>query len=1432
MSSAALAELAAAERVPSAVGGAATTPQERFSLLLLEDGEYYFRSHTAYFWPPDNKRQLGSLKFCSRSFFFVPRDVQQPIFRVPFEATSAIGAVEEAGPHGEDQFEAAASTRVDMRAGGVDAPYAHHQGDYRFRFSLVYASLEDVLPLVEELLLLAHAATATGGSRAARAEAAQKLAQIIQEHEEAERFNPGWLEEEESVVAEAPASAVTPLAAQPGRAVLTQHRLYFQPFNASVCAAPLQAYALSKVVAVAARVYQLEGLGLEVFFSSRHSLYLAFRSPADRDAFQAALMQQPALQLERMRSREQWTRDWVNGRISNFDYLMHLNREAGRSFKDLSQYPVMPWVVADYTSPTLDLSDPATYRDLSKPIGALNPHRLADFRQRYAELQQMMAPPDGGGSGGRGGKSSGKAGKNGGKGGPASKAAPPGAPPPLETPPFLYGCHYSSPGYVVFYLMRSDPQLMLRLQNGRFDAPDRLFWSIADTWKSVLSLPSDVKELVPEFYSNDPAFLLNRGGTDFGCRSGGQRVGDVALPPWAADARDFLYQLREALESPLVSARLHKWIDLVFGRKARGEAAVRADNVFHYLTYDEVALQWLASERDPAMRDALRLQMMEFGRTPRQLFTRKHPKRRVLGRGGMMACLGCFALPTAAAAPRPTNQLTGKPYDVRSIPPVSRAVFKLSCTPQHDKRQALLAFLEQAAAEGEPDALALRQTRGAELFLLVKAARDARAAGRVARSSGGGGRSEGAAAAAAAGTAEQMQETLVRAVAALAVCPQNRRHILEAGCLDPVAEALQAAQPAAATAAAQVGGPGYDGCSLERACSVGAGQEVCLPGSVCCQPRPSALCASLGSSRSTATCVMSLGWRMPALQALALLAREQSPRLQALDSRSLEALLGMLRQPPTPEALLAALSAVAYLSEAYPAHRTFFERRDLLGLLLQQLQSSAVSSAASSALADAAGAPSPTVRPDSRAGLLAGHRAESRAMRRRTTMVTRAAGTAADDAPNVQPSLVRRQHLQAVAVLLQDESQRDAFLAGSGALRALLEDCSSASLAVRSGAFECLAALTASDAMRQQVKDLRLLSLLLEGAGISAPQVQQPAAAAIANLCSDPALVVAELGSTPEGLAPVVALALAADEDVRRSAAAALWHLAVAPEARTLAIEAGALSALLSLAVQQRNVVARELARQALVRCCAEDEAQRAALEGMAAAKGLEAGEVAALLKPSSARSFASFAQRNVHHRKLHSDIPSSASGAISRTSSFRSAADASPFSNRAAQLGDMWSQASGSQTPGAAAAAAAANSGRSSSPGPELAGGGVAAAAAVASTAEEHAPARGAASVNGTANGEKALPPPLQVPHAPALPLPLPIITPVGGKPDSPLAAAKQQEGQQQQQQAPPQAIRLRSSAAAAEAAASSPKGVVAHRVQQLERTASGLGSDSDTQV
>lgn len=71
-------------------------------------------------------------------------------------------------------------------------------------------------------------------------------------------------------------------------------------------------------------------------------------------------------------ARERWRRR----EMTNFEYLMILNTLAGRSYNDLTQYPVFPWILADYTSETLDLKKSATFRDLSKPVGALDPKRF------------------------------------------------------------------------------------------------------------------------------------------------------------------------------------------------------------------------------------------------------------------------------------------------------------------------------------------------------------------------------------------------------------------------------------------------------------------------------------------------------------------------------------------------------------------------------------------------------------------------------------------------------------------------------------------------------------------------------------------------------------------------------------------------------------------------------------------------------------------------------------------------------------------------------------------------------------------------------------------------------------------------------------------------------------------------------------------------
>jgi Beige/BEACH domain len=73
---------------------------------------------------------------------------------------------------------------------------------------------------------------------------------------------------------------------------------------------------------------------------------------------------------------------WVAGTFSNGDYLLYLNFMGNRSFNDLTQYPVFPWIISDYKS----TSGASKYRDLTKPVGALNNDKLEQFRSKYFEI--------------------------------------------------------------------------------------------------------------------------------------------------------------------------------------------------------------------------------------------------------------------------------------------------------------------------------------------------------------------------------------------------------------------------------------------------------------------------------------------------------------------------------------------------------------------------------------------------------------------------------------------------------------------------------------------------------------------------------------------------------------------------------------------------------------------------------------------------------------------------------------------------------------------------------------------------------------------------------------------------------------------------------------------------------------------------------------
>ncbi|XP_065812969.1 lipopolysaccharide-responsive and beige-like anchor protein isoform X1 [Labrus bergylta] len=354
----------------------------------------------------------------------------------------------------------------------------------------------------------------------------------------------------------------------------------------------------TEVRAVFSRRYLLQNTALEIFMANRTAVMLNFPDAATVKKVvhslprvgvgtNFGLPQTRRISLatpKQLFKASNMTQRWQRREISNFEYLMFLNTISGRTFNDLNQYPVFPWVITNYDSEELDLTLPSNFRDLSKPIGALNPKRAAFFSDRYESWEDDQVPK------------------------------------------FHYGTHYSTSSFTLMWLLRMEPftTFFLNFQGGKFDHADRTFSSVSRAWRNCQRDTSDVKELIPEFYYL-PEMFVNSNSYNLGVMEDGTGVSDVELPPWAKSPEEFVRINRLALESEFVSCQLHQWIDLIFGYKQQGPEATRALNVFYYLTY-EGAIN-LSSINDPMLREAVEAQIRSFGQTPCQLLIEPHPPR-------------------------------------------------------------------------------------------------------------------------------------------------------------------------------------------------------------------------------------------------------------------------------------------------------------------------------------------------------------------------------------------------------------------------------------------------------------------------------------------------------------------------------------------------------------------------------------------------------------------------------------------------------------------------------------------------------------------------------------------------------------------------------------------------------------------------------------
>ena len=324
----------------------------------------------------------------------------------------------------------------------------------------------------------------------------------------------------------------------------------------------------------------------EIYLNNGKSYYFNFYSEEKKIEFISIISQNPGnikiiSDLKTEFKNKGFTKQWLSNKISTLAYLLFINKYSCRSYNDVNQYPVFPWLII--------------YGDKERDLRYTTVAQSEDSRMVLKEKFEFSSPNF----------------------------------------PFHYTTHYSNASFLIYYLIRINPftDNQITLQVNKFDVPDRQFNSLDEIMKILFST-NQPREVIPEFFISTE-FFYNYNCNFYGLKNNTNFViNDLINKIGFQSPLEYVLNNEVLLESPKFKSQINFFFDNIFGVGQMG--GKENCNTFDKYSYQEMIdlnqkirkfkEQKLTYEEIKEKIERKSNKIISFGQTPFKLFEDKHPQ--------------------------------------------------------------------------------------------------------------------------------------------------------------------------------------------------------------------------------------------------------------------------------------------------------------------------------------------------------------------------------------------------------------------------------------------------------------------------------------------------------------------------------------------------------------------------------------------------------------------------------------------------------------------------------------------------------------------------------------------------------------------------------------------------------------------------------------